>query len=87
MLLLVVNCKFVIPQCISVESFSFFHNYGSSVDTYKRILDKMFTDGKIARDFPAAAVYKLDSEFSKYTLEIFRNKFNRNGLERKQLSM
>ena len=54
----------------------------------QKILDKMFTDGKISRDSTAAVVYKLDPEFSKYILDVFRNKFNetrnRNGLERKQ---
>jgi hypothetical protein len=51
----------------------------------------MFADGKITRDSTAAAVYKLDEEFSKYSLDVFRNNFNetrnRNRLERKQLSM
>ena len=46
---------------------------------------------KIARDATAAAVYKLDQEFSKYTLDVFRNKFNetrnRDRLEPKQIPM
>jgi hypothetical protein len=57
----------------------------------QKILDKMFADGKITRDSTAAAVYKLDEEFSKYSLDVFRNNFNetrnRNGFEHKHLSM
>lgn len=54
----------------------------------QKILDKLFADGKINKDSSAAAVYKLDPEFSKYSGDVFRNKFNetrnRHGLERKQ---
>jgi hypothetical protein len=83
----------VISQCISLESLLFFTIMAprwtrvNPVCTAQKILDKLFADGKIARDATAAAVYKLDQEFSKYTLDVFRNNFNetrnRNGLERK----
>jgi hypothetical protein len=49
----------------------------------------MFVDGKISKDSTAAAVHKLDPEFLRYTLDVFRNNFNetrnRHGLERKHL--
>ena len=40
------------------------------------ILDKMFEDNKIFPDSTPAAVHKLDPEFLKYSLNVFRTAYN-----------